>query len=244
MKMTVLKTSALVAACLSTFLSQPLLASDFTLDGFLQPQFETLSKDLTAALSYKSIAPAEPLGLTGFDVGVQVSATRIKSAEIWNDATGDNIDYLPMARLSVQKGLPFGIDVGVTYTAIPTTDVSLWGAEVKYAILEGGVATPAVAIRGSYSKLNGVEELDFESKGVDLSISKGLVNLTPYAGIGHVWSDSTPHADPVLGLRAVSQSEMKYFAGVNINVLIGDIAIEWDRTGDNDTLSTRLGFRF
>lgn len=207
----------------------------------LQPQFNALSKDLTSILSYKAIAPAEPLGITGFDVGLELSATRVKSSNVWQLATGSDINVLPVPRLHVVKGLPFGIDIGATYTQVPDSNIKFWGAEVKYALLDGGVATPAIAIRGAYTKLNGVSQLDFNTRSVDLSISKGLLNFTPYAGIGKVWS--TADTD-VVGLTKVDHNENKLFAGFNFNVLLGNVAVEWDRTGDNDTLSAKLGLRF
>jgi len=65
-------------------------------------------------------------------------------------------------------------------------------AEIRKAIFSGGVATPAVGVRISYSKLSGLDKLEVENKGIDLSISKGFAVLTPYAGIGRTFSKVTP----------------------------------------------------
>ena len=42
----------------------------------VQTDFRKLSEDLGSALSYKAVIPATPLGLTGFDLGMEVTATK------------------------------------------------------------------------------------------------------------------------------------------------------------------------
>ena len=43
----------------------------------LQTEFRQLSEDLGSALSYKALTPAAPLGISGFDIGVEVTATKL-----------------------------------------------------------------------------------------------------------------------------------------------------------------------
>ena len=158
-----------------------------------QSEFRTLSEDLGAALSYKPVTPAAPLGVTGFDIGMEVTQTDMsKSSQIWSKATGggSSISKLYIPKLHIDKGLPFGIDVAAFYSKIPSTNISLVGAELRYAILEGGIAMPAVAVRGAYTKLGGVDQLSFDTKSLDISISKGFAMFTPYAGVGQVWVNS------------------------------------------------------
>src|SRR5438034_2379749 len=62
---------------------------------------------------------------------------------------------------------------GVQTCALPIcTNIKLYGGELRYAIVPGGAAMPAIGVRGSYTKLTGVAQLDFDTKGLDLSISK------------------------------------------------------------------------
>ena len=117
----------------------------------------------------------------------------------------------------------------------------MWGAELRYALLTGGVATPALALRGSYSTLQGVSQLDFNTKGVDLSISKGFTLVTPYAGLGKVWVNSTPVGVPLLVKEDFSYS--KVFAGVNLNFGLVNLAVETDKTGDATSYSVKFGWR-
>jgi hypothetical protein len=228
--------------CIAGCIAQPVYAANIDNVGNLsQAEFKLFSEDLGSALSYKAVTPAEPLGITGFDLGIEVSSTQVKNSTLWELATGSSRSNLPLPKLHLHKGLPLNIDVGAFYSSVPTTNIKLYGGELRYAIMEGGVALPAVAIRGSLSKLTGVDQLSFSTKGLDISISKGIAMLTPYAGAGKVWVDSTPNG---VGLAKESFSQNKFFAGANLNFGLTNIAVEYDKTGEAQTYSAKLGFRF
>lgn len=231
--------------------SIPATAADidtiFALGGRPDPQrdFRLLSEDLGAALSYKAMSPAEPLGITGFDVAIEVTNTALENPDIFNAVTGssESIDNLPVPKLHAHKGLPGGVDVGALYTKLD--NISLIGAELKYAILKGNTALPAVAIRGTYSKLSGVDQLDFETVGGELSVSKGFAMLTPYAGIGQVRVISTPKQQAAaVGLREERFTQDKIFLGLNINLGLVNIGLEGDKTGNATSYGAKLGLRF
>ena len=230
--------------CVLCCFAQPVWAAniDLTAAGLTQAEFKLFSEDLGSALSYKAVIPAEPLGITGFDLALEVSSTELKSSSVWQKASGDSLNSLPVPKLHIHKGLPFGIDVGAFYSSIPTTNIKLYGGELRYAILEGGMATPAVAIRGSISELSGVDELSLSTKGLDVSISKGFAMFTPYAGVGTVWVDSTANGVP--GLNKESFQQSKVFAGGNLNFGLANFAFEYDKTGEAQSYSVKLGFRF
>lgn len=225
--------------------AQSVSAADFTALGALtQADFKLLSEDFGSAMSYKSVMPAEPLGITGFDIGVEATVTDIsKSGAALKTATGGALDVtkLIIPKLHVAKGLPFGIDVAASMTSVPSTDIKLIGAELRYAILGGGVALPAVAVRAAMSKMTGVSELDFNTKSLDVSISKGFLMLTPYAGVGQVWVTSTPN---VGALTEESFTQNKVFAGANLNLGLMNFALEGDSTGGANSYSLKFGFRW
>ena len=238
-----MKAKLLCVAITTVFSSMVAQAADLDkLNNLTQSTFETLSKDLTAALSYKAVAPAEPLGLTGFDVGIELTGTSLKSADVWEKATGSSLSTLPLAKLHAHKGLPFGIDVGAVYSTAPGSNITLMGGELRYAIMSGNVALPAVAVRAAMTKLSGVEQLEFNSQSVELSVSKGFLMLTPYAGVGQVWSTSTPQKD--IPLVKEKNSVTKLFAGTNVNLGLINFAGEFDKTGNNNSYSLKVGLRF
>jgi len=244
-----MKSKLICIAVATTFMSLSVQAADIdALQNLGQAEFKSLSKDLTSALSYKAVAPAEPLGLTGFDVGIEVTGTSLDSSTIWEKATGKDLSTLPIAKLHAHKGLPLGIDLGAVYSAVPGSNIKLMGGELRYAIVQGNVALPAVGIRAAMTKLSGVDQLEFSSKSVELSVSKGFAMLTPYIGIGQVWSTSTPQNITITGttdkLTEEKNSETKLFAGTNINLGLINFAGEFDKTGDNNSYSLKVGLRF
>ena len=218
----------------------PAMADEFgSVQTLSQAEFASLSKDFTAAASYKSVSPAEPLGITGFDLGIEATGTKMENSAIWKKAGGDSSTvYMP--RLHVHKGLPFDIDLGASLCAVPGSDIKLIGAEIKYAIVAGNTAVPAVAVRAAATRLSGVDQLDFNSRSLELSVSKGFLNMTPYAGVGRVWGSVTPNVGT---LRKESPAAGKVFAGLNINLGFANLAAEVDRTGGNQSASVKLGFR-
>ena len=224
--------------------SLPVVAADINQIQLLGPaQFRALSEDLGSALSYKPLTPTTPLGITGFDLGIAVTSTKLQNPGVFTRAGAGDLTNLVVPSLRLHKGLPFNIDVGIMYSAVPSTNIKLVGAELRYAFVSGNVAMPAIGIRGSYTKLSGVDQLEFSTRGVDLSISKGFLMFTPYAGIGKVWADSNP-VGTASALSKESFSVNKTFVGLNLNFGLMNLAFEGDKTGDATTYGAKLGFRF
>lgn len=235
--------AALAAATLG-LATGPVQAEDIvSLERLTQPQFQDLSRDLGAALSFKPLIPTESLGLTGIDLGVAVSGTKLRHRQAWSAAArgADVPEYLPLASLRLHKGLPFGIDLGAALAEVPDSNIRVWSGELRYAVLDGGVLTPAIGLRLALSKLDGVDQLDARTTSLDLSVSKGFLFLTPYAGIGHVWVKTDPDAG---ALDAESFGQSKVYGGVNFNFALLNLAIEADRTGKTESYGIKLGFRF
>lgn len=225
--------------CILAGFTQPVLAANIDLANFtVQPEFKAFSEDMGAALSYKAIIPAEPLGITGFDIGLEATSTKMRNLA---QATGSSQTNLIVPKLHLHKGLPFNFDIGAFYSSAPATNIKFYGGELRYAILEGGVAAPAVAIRGSMTKLTGIEQLALSTRGLDISISKGIAMFTPYAGVGRVWVTSTPNGVP--GLSEETFQQGKVFVGGNLN-LGANLAVEYDKTGSTQSYSVKLGIRF
>jgi hypothetical protein len=101
---------------------------------------------------------------------------------------------------------------------------------------------PAIAIRASISVLEGVDQLDLETKGLDVSISKGFALFTPYIGVGTVWVTATPQNIPTL--TEEDFTETKIFGGLNINLAFLNFALEADTTGEALSYGAKVGLRF
>lgn len=224
--------TAVVILLILFFPSTPTIAStDIELpeEGFIQSDFEDLSRQVGIAISYAPLAPAEPLGILGFDVGMEVTAVDIDQDEsFWTNAVDETPpSYLIIPKIHAQKGLPLGFDVGLEYAKAPGTNIGLIGGELKWAFVKGGTAVPALALRGSYTQLLGVDDLDLITYGADLSISKGFGFLTPYAGVGQIWISSKEKTDTV-DLDKENLSLTKGFIGLKLTLFVFSFVAEAD----------------
>jgi hypothetical protein len=208
-----------------------------------QQEFRLLSEDLGGALSYRPQIPTAPLGITGFDIGIGVTAAKLKNEAIFERATSDDVpSTLPIPTIRAHKGLPFGFDIGLMYAQIPGSNIKYYGGELKYAFVPGNVAIPAIGVRGNFTKVSGIDQLDFDTRGVDLSISKGFAVATPYAGIGRVWVQSDPKGN---GGLAKEEFELnKFFIGLGLKLGLFNLNLEGDKTGDVTGYSAKVGLRF
>ncbi|VAW86070.1 FIG00676237: hypothetical protein [hydrothermal vent metagenome] len=213
------------------------------IENLSQDEFKRLSENIGAAVSYKAVIPVEPLGITGFDVGIAVTGTEFNEDDLWQRATssGSAPSTLYVPRLYAHKGLPFGIDIGAFYSELPDADLTLWGAEVRYAIWEGGVAAPALGIRATTTQLSGLSQFEISTLGVDIGISKGFTLLTVYGGAG------VQRVESEVNLSSFNSEDFfqkRLYAGLSISLLLINLGVEYDITGDVNSLSVKAGLRF
>jgi hypothetical protein len=217
-------------------------AADFsTLGALSQDELLRLSRDLGAAISYKGVTPATPLGLVGFDVGVEVTDTKMESSDAFSRAGAGGQSHLVIPKLHVYKGLPAGFDIGAFIGGSSDVSATVFGADLRYAILDDGLATPAVAVRLSGTKAAGLGDLSVNTIAFDAMVSKKLAFFTPYAGAGSVRVQSTAHNT---ALQEVTFNKGRVFGGLNVNLVGANLALEAEKMGGNTSLSAKLGLRF
>jgi hypothetical protein len=208
---------------------RPAAAAEFVFDpGFLQADLENLAEDVGLTVSFLQAAPAEPLGLLHFDIGVEVNATKINpNAGHWQRSVDNPPDYLPVPKIRARVGLPLGVDIGAIYSYVPGINLSLLGGEIKWAVYPGGVVMPAIAIRGSYTTLLGIDELELQTYAFDASISKGFAIFTPYVGVGQVWISADVN-DPtiVIPISPEHLSRTRGFVGLEIGIPVVSLVLE------------------
>ena len=109
----------LAVVCVLACVAAPVRAGNINLGGATpvlnQSEFRDFSQDLGSALSYKAVTPPAPLGVTGFDLGLEVTGTQMKQSSLWQKATGSSVNTLPIPKLHAYKGLPLGFDIGAVY---------------------------------------------------------------------------------------------------------------------------------
>ncbi len=175
-------------------------------------------------------------------MGVELSSTEI-NADLFDLASNGSFgsSELLVPRLHAHKGLPFGMDVGASVSAVPDTDLSIIGGELRYALINEGIVTPSLAVRASYSQIQGITDFDLNSSALEVTISKGFLLLTPYAGAGLLRSVADPHGFANLDKKTFEQK--KVYAGLTLNLGIA-LTLEIDTTGDFRTYSAKAGIRF
>ncbi|MDB5969415.1 MAG: hypothetical protein JWQ90_1865 [Hydrocarboniphaga sp.] len=228
----------LLACC---FVAGPAMADDYDIVTPDQGAFHSVSKDLVSAFSYHTLAPAEATGITGFGIG-GFGSYMSTDESAWKTLTGESISEIGMAGVTAHKGLPFGIDVGAFYGSVPTAGASVYGAELRYAILEGGIATPGIAVRGAFTKSAGIDDIDLSTYSLDASISKGFAFVTPYAGAGYIWGKVKVKGTYSGVLDDEDPSQARLFAGLRISAGFLEITPEYEHVGSNNVFNLRLGF--
>jgi hypothetical protein len=195
----------LLMALTLVFTTSPLWGATITIPA---GEFKKTSEELGAVLAYRNVAPASALGVSGFDVGVDISAIDVSSSFQIDNSSYSSV-YMTRARARV--GLPWGVNVGGMMGWSPNTLTKLYGFEVGKELLSDGLVTPALGIRGTYSRLNGLDGLSIYSWGADATVSKKILFITPYVGLGPQWISST-----YTGVPREEFWQMRYFGGVEI----------------------------
>lgn len=167
----------------------------------------------------------KPLGLVGFDVWAEAGGEQGKGDEV-DPALDGSLQggLLGVYRVGARKGLPGGVDLGLSFGKVIDSDIKLVSGEVSWAILEGGVATPALGIRLTGNRTTGGSDYRLEQYGAEVAVSKGFAVLTPYAGAGFAWGRSTfrrPGDD-----FTVDSTRGFLYGGVIVNLLVPKITLE------------------
>lgn len=229
-------------APLALVLALPAQAADFNAVGNLtQGEFRRLAEDLGAATSYKGVTPATPLGIAGFDVGLEVSATDVKNSGVFNAAGAGSPSTLYLPKVHVHKGLFGRLDLGAFVGALSDVGGTVAGASLRWAVLDDGLATPALGLRLSGTKTLDLGPLDVNTIAADLVVSKRLTIVTPYGGFGTVRTTARASGTALSEERA---SQGRGFAGLNVNLGLLNLAFEAEKMGGNTTLSAKAGWRF
>lgn len=188
---------------------------------------------------------AAPLGLIGFEIYADATYDSDFDDEpfigtaIDGDFTGG---FLSVARVGARKGLPGGIDLGLSYGRALEGDVKLVSAELQYALIKGGLLSPALSVRVTGTRTTGSGAYDLDQYGAELLFSKGFAVLTPYIGAGVVRSEGTLESSLGTSFED-SHTRGVVYGGVTLNLLLPKITVEIEKA---EVLqgAVRVGFGF
>jgi hypothetical protein len=205
--------------------------SDIDFDpAITQQEFATFSRLVAQGIYATPVDPARARGLLGFDIGVAVTALPVDtSAGYWQHAVEDDFtisDYVAVPRIVAAKGLGVATLSGM-YSKVQDTDIEMWGGALDVPIMNGGLLKPTLALRGSYAILQGIEEYDLKTYGVELFLSKGFGPITPYAAVGRMRVDAEGRIDTTPAIMLQDESSLnRYTVGVKLSMLIPKIVVE------------------
>ncbi|HUO87407.1 MAG TPA: hypothetical protein VM617_08435 [Thermoanaerobaculia bacterium] len=188
---------------------------------------------------------AAPLGLIGFDVWAEVAVDEdfadqpFFAGAVDGDLTGD---LLLVGRVGARKGLPGGIDLGLSYAEALEGDVELVSAELGWAIIDGGLISPTLGLRLTGTRSVGSGPYELDQYGAEILLSKGFAVLTPYVGGGVVYSEG--RLERAAGdVFETDDTRFVAYAGLTLNLVLPKITVEVER-GEAVTGAIRVAFGF
>jgi hypothetical protein len=215
----------------------PAFAQDVKFDPNLvtQANFSQFARVVGQAIFATPVQPARASGLLGFDAGVAATVVKVdESAAYWRAAVPSNSSFtthgfIGVPRLVVSKGFGFGTVSG-TYAKISNSGIATWGGALDTPLLRGSVLTPELALRLSYSSLNGIDVFREKTYGAEVFLSKGFGPVTPYAAVGRMRLNAqgdVPATLKTAAFRLTDKSSVnRYTAGVRLSLLVPKLVVE------------------
>lgn len=188
---------------------------------------------------------AHPLGWTGFEIWADISADPGFGDEAFARTMIDGdlpLDAMSLTRVGARKGLPGGIDLGLSYGRTLGGDVELVSAELGWALIRGGAVKPSVGFRLTGTQTLDAGDYELDQYGIELLASKGFTVVTVFGGVGVVRSESTlirPSGDRL----SEDTTDEVLFAGVTLKLLLPRLTVSVEQ-GEEIQGAVRIGFGF
>lgn len=174
--------------------------------------------------------PARASGLLGFSVGIAAAAVPIdtKAAYWTNSVTNTRLEqngYLAVPRLVASKGFGAATISGMYASR---AGIKMYGGALDIPIVRGSLATPELALRGSYSTLSGIDAFKEKTYGLEAFLSKGFGPVMPYGAIGRQRNNANGSVTlgTVTRTLADRSNVTRYTAGVRLSLLLPKITVE------------------
>ncbi len=216
-----------------------------------QSSFDGLAEDLAVAAWMNPSNSAEPHSAGLIPVGVQIA---IESALVDIDpaaAHWSTIGYtesiLPLPRLRVSVGVPFGLDVGMMYLSATDLELEMTGYEVRMAF-GNYIPVPMLEANVRYhtSTLT-AGDMEIANSGFAAMFGANLPIIKPYIEFGTLTSTSTASGALVSGPVVLTGSENTYTTtaiGAKLELAFFVINAEVATIGDRTSTNVKLGFEF
>ena len=208
----------------------PLHGGDFDFSKVTQQKFRTFSRVVGQGIFATPVQPARAGSIISFDAGVAATFVQVDTnASYWQHAVTKDITnsgYIAVPRFVVSKGFSVATLSG-TYAKINSTGATIWGGAIDFPIIRGTLATPELALRGSYSTLSGVDVLKEKTYGVEAFLSKGFGPLMPYVAYGRMRTNATGTITTPTAITLHDTSDMnRVTVGLRLSLFVPKIIVE------------------
>lgn len=251
-------------------------SQDLFFDNITEQDMTDIANDFTGVFAPTSVSGANTLGsIFGFELGLVGSGTKAEKIERIvkrEDPTAD-IPFLPSGGLLGRLTVPFGLtveallipEVGDDDFKFQNTSLALmWTpTETLLSFLPLSLATKVHFTQTSLKFKQtdpgipgGTVQVDSEFKntitGIQFLVSKNLLLVEPYAGVGFIQGDgelSVKGSAPAFNFTASDSASKKvdgaqFFAGAELKLLIFKIGAEYSKHLDVNRYSLKLAAYF
>lgn len=165
---------------------------------------DQVHRPLNGLISSGVMGPEPLAGLPNFTVGVGAAAVKLDYTDINSNSTRSFYAPVPFAaaRLGLFGGMVGGLGsvaVGAKYGIISARKdivqaIKVTGGDIRIGIMDDTIATPGICIDVTYNKVSDIKfgqdtdeaqaVIKGHNTGAKVLVSKDLIILTPYAGVG------------------------------------------------------------
>jgi len=212
-----------------------------------QEQWKTFVRQAGALVSFKSLAPAEPLGRGHFTLGLDYGVTPVDQHDpAWintfthPDASCPLGDQIKMPSLRGTLGVSSRVDVVGFWSSAPNANYGVAGGALKYAFVKESAKVPAAAVTASYTGLTGVPDFNMSIYSIGVAASKRVAGFVPYLGVKQSLSVGTETTSKVdLAQETIPLGHA--FVGATGSLWSINVAAEYEVAAVN-TFSFMIGY--
>jgi len=186
-------------------------------------EFEQVTRELGSVLRFRQLRDTTTVRKGDVDLSVQFANARIDDSKAaWNNTishpTADQHVSASMSfpRVVARFGVSDRVDVGALGGLAPRANYGLVGVDSRIALLQQGPTRPvSVSVRPSITLLVAPSEVLVGNAGVDLSVSRAIGPVSPYAGVaastsGAVERSKNVDLDPVSAGASLAYAGLSY----------------------------------
>jgi hypothetical protein len=187
-----------------------------------------LLSTVTVGTSHHAYTPASAMSWAiGIDIGIE--ATGVKLPNSFRDTIGSisqvnpgNVPLvIPVPKLNVHKGLPFGLEAGLSYIGYQDK-AKILGGDLKWAftdLIKDAPLSAAIRLNYTSEQLWYLKGHNFQT---DFLISKNLFIIEPYVGAGlQMWSGNIEVPTGLPSGSGLPASVSANASGTNAHVFAG-----------------------